>query len=290
MTKTLFALVREKNSEHVVYRVAVNAQVQAQLDQLFETQEQDFLAHVDEEIEFDGMYKPDREEILYIEDAKLVSPLNATLEQNPTAYPLLDVGNLAFTKILLLFRESTTQNGRLLMQRFSRKQFLSNSGLSLILQGDTYRKLVEPGFSLDDKVSAYVLDNRVYFKSFFQLRTMLTVQEHFKVATETQVHEFANKSQLYVENEALFASNADQTSRRLIHGIDKSGVLETVGVETIAAHAMKVDIKLSVEDGKLVMPMEKKEMKLVLRFLEQSVYKGLLTEEVFVANSKRTVG
>lgn len=288
MTNVLFAMLRNQD-QHEVRRVPVSAQVQAQLDQLFESQEQAFTAGITEDVPFDGMYKPDKEEILFIDDQDLTAPLREAIAANPTAIKTLDIANMNNARVQFLFRRSTLQQDRIVLQRFSSRQYLSNSGLALILKAGTYQKLVDPGFSLDDKISAYVVGSKIYFKSFFQLRTMLTVQEHFTEATEPQVEKFSEHDSLLIDNKALFTSNADQTCRRLVGSIQKSGVLDTVQPEEIVGKANELGLALELSNGRIRIPEEKKEMKLTLRFLEQSVFKGVLTEEVFLSNSKRPV-
>lgn len=288
MTNILFAMVKN-GSSHEVRRVPVTAQVQSQLDQLFEHQERTFLADVSEDIPFDGMYKPDKEELLYIDDADLTAPLHKAISLNASAFPILDVGSLSNSRIQFLFRKSTLQYDRILLQRFTSRQYLSNSALAVILRSGTYEKLVDPGFSFDDKVSAHVVGSRVYFRSFFQLRAMLTVQDHLTEATTPQLESFADHDSLRIENKALFMANSDQTCRRLVGSIQRSDVLNIVTPQKIVERALEVGLELNLSDGKILIPSDKAKMKLALRFLEQSVFRGVLTEEVFMSNSKRLV-
>ena len=88
MTSTLFALVK-RGQETSVRRVPVNSQVHIHLDALFETQERSFVNDIENQIKFDGMYKPDAEEILYIDDAKILSEMTNTLSTNTTSYDIL---------------------------------------------------------------------------------------------------------------------------------------------------------------------------------------------------------
>ena len=79
----------------------------------------------------------------------------------------------------------------------------------------------------------------------------------------------------------------DQTSRKLVRGITGSGVLGNFTADQIKARADQLNLGLELQDGKIVMPSEKKDVKALLRFLENSVYTGPFSGTTYVTNSKR---
>ena len=62
MPRTFYALCRVGGTD-TVRRIPVQAQVQAELEGLFDVQEQEFLAGRDEEIDFTGDWKPDSNQL-----------------------------------------------------------------------------------------------------------------------------------------------------------------------------------------------------------------------------------
>ncbi len=288
MSRTFFAICR-MGAENVVRRIPVRAAVQGELEQLFDAQEATFLAGRDEEVVFDGDWKPDGNQLLVVNDPDLASLFSATFENGPAAYDQLDVANYDEARIKGVFTHSATQQGRVLLQRFQTSQYLQKSGLTLIFSNNQFGKLSEHGFALDARLTALVDEDDFKFVSFRNLRTILTIQHHFEQATEAEVTEFRENERFHVENAALFDAAMDERSRKLIRGIRRSGVLEEHGVEAIRERASSVGLNIDVQEGRLVLPGDKRRLKTILSFLEESVYKGVFSDETFETNSKRPV-
>ncbi|WP_271437096.1 hypothetical protein [Lentibacter algarum] len=288
MPRSLFALCRV-GDENVVKRIPLQAGVQAELEALFDEQETAFLAGRDEEVAFDGGWKPDRNQLLTINDAALVALFNETLENGPAAYDSLDIADYADAGIKAIFTKSEVVEGRVLVQRFRTSQFLQKSGITLVFNNNRFGKLSEHGFALDARLTLIIEGDVVKFQSFHSLRTVLTVQYHFEQATDAEVTTFAEHGHFHVENRALFDAAMDERSRKLIRGISASGILVDHNVASIIEKAGTVGLQITEQDGKLVLPGEKRRLKTILSFLEESVFKGVFSEQVFETNSKRTV-
>ena len=288
MPRSFFALCRV-GEENVVRRVPLQAGIQAELEQLFDGQETAFLAGRDEEVEFNGDWKPDSNQIMTLEDANLVQPFTLTLQDGPAAYERLDISQYDQAGIKAIFTHSEVVEGRVLIQRFKTSQYLQKSGITLVFTNNQFGKLSDHGFALDARLTAIVEGNLVKFHSFHSLRTILTVQEHFHQATNQQVREFAGHATFHVENVALFDAAMDERSRKLIRGIALSGVLNDHDVVAIRDKASSVGLEIDLHEGRLVLPGEKRRLKTILSFLEESVYKGVFTDATFETNSKRPV-
>ena len=76
MPRTFFAICRI-GAENVVRRIPIRAAVQNELEQLFDAQEATFLAGRDEEVVFDGDWKPDGNQLLVVNDPDLASLFSA---------------------------------------------------------------------------------------------------------------------------------------------------------------------------------------------------------------------
>lgn len=286
MPRTLFALCKQ-DGENVVLRVPLEAGVQADVEQLFDQQEVAFFAGKDEPIEFTGDWKPDANELLCIADANLLGQLNATLINGAGAYDRLDIANYDQAGIKALLMHSAQIPGQILVQKFRTSQYLQRKGLTLTFNNNTFGKLSEKGFSLDERLGAVIRGDVVMFVSFHVLRSFLTVQEHFSEATAPEVDIFANHLSFHVENRAIFDGNMDERCRKLIRGIRKSGVLDNHNATEIITRAATVGLTLNQQGGRIVLPSVKRELKTVLSFLEESVYKGVFSDETYMTNSKR---
>lgn len=288
MPRTLFALCRQ-DGQNVVRRVPLEAGVQAEVEAVFDEQERSFFDGKDDPIEFNGDWKPDGNELLCITDEDLLAQVNETLVDGAGAYDQLDITDYEAAGVKALFMHSERLRGKLLFQKFRASQYLQKKGLTLFFNDNQFGKLTEHGFSLDERLAAVVDGNTVMFVSFHVLRSFLTVQEHFSEATEQEVDRFANHPSFHIENRALFDGHMDERCRKLIRGIHKSRVLDEHNAAEIIARANTVGLELGEEAGRIVLPSVKRELKTVLSFLEESVYKGVFSDETYLTNSKRPV-
>ncbi len=288
MPRSFFALCRV-GEDNVVKRIPLQAAVQNELEQLFDEQEAAFLAGRDEEVEFNGDWKPDRNQLLTISDEDLIEPFTSTLENGPAAFENLDIANYDDAGIKAIFTHSDDEEGRILVQRFRTSQYLQKSGITLVFNNNRFGKLSDHGFALDARLTLVIEDDLMKFHSFHSLRTVLTVQYHFEQATDAEVNTFAEHSHFHIENRALFDAAMDERSRKLIRGISSSGILADHDAATIRDKAASVGLQIDAQDGKLVLPGEKRRLKTILSFLEESVFKGVFSDQVYETNSKRTV-
>lgn len=288
MPRTFFAICRVDDA-NVIRRIPLRAGVQVEMEALFDSQEQAFLEGRDEEVAFDGGWKPDDNELLMIDDQALAAPFIQTLTDGPAAYDQLDISNYAAAGIKGIFTRSSVEEHRVLLQRFQTSQYLQKSGLTLVFSNNQFGKLSEHGFSLDTRLTAIVEGDRFKFISFRNLRTILTIQQHFEQATDAEVAEFRAHASFHIQNAALFDAAMDERSRKLIRGIGKSGVLNNHDCASICEKAGSVGLVIDLHDGRLVLPGDKRRIKTILSFLEESVYKGVFSDGTYETNSKRLV-
>ncbi|PZX23640.1 hypothetical protein H9N28_12640 [Rhodobacter capsulatus] len=286
MPRTLFALCNH-DGQTVVRRVPLEDGVQGDVERIFDEQEQSFFLGKDEPIEFNGDWKPDENQLLCITDRDLLAQMNETLAIGAGAYDRLDISSYDTAGVKALFMHSEQIKGHILLQKFRTSQYLQRKGLTLAFNGNQFGKLSERGFSLDERLGAVVDGDTVMFVSFHVLRSILTVQEHFAEATAQEVDEFAQHASFHIENRAVFDSHMDERCRKLIRGISKSRVLVDHNAAEIIARAKTVGLTLVEDGGRIVLPSVKRDLKTVLSFLEESVYKGVFSEETFLTNSKR---
>ena len=288
MPRTFFAICRVGDA-NVIRRVPLRAGVQAELEALFDNQEEKFLAGRDEEVAFNGDWKPEQNELLVIEDQLLASPFTETLDNGPAAYDQLDISNYAEAGIKGIFTRSERDQQRILLQKFQTSQYLQKSGLTLVFSNNQFGKLSEKGFALDARLTAVIEGDQFKFLSFRNLRTILTIQHHFELATDAEVTTFRDHASFHVENAALFDAAMDERSRKLVRGIERSGVLNDHDCAAIREKAGSVGLQIDLHEGRLVLPGDKRSLKTILSFLEESVYKGVFSEGTFETNSKRLV-
>ena len=66
-----------------------------------------------------------------------------------------------------------------------------------------------------------------------------------------------------------------------------SGTLKNYSATNIRSLAKKTGLDIIVKDKKVVIPSDKKERRIVLGFLDEEVYKGVFSQNLYQTNSKK---
>lgn len=285
MTKNLFAACRTDNEGLIAKRVRVTQPVQDAIEQLFVQQEADFVSGITEEVEFDGAWKPDDNEMLTIALPDEAKVFTDTIAANALGLPDLDAANFADENVRALF---VGDANRVLIQRFAPPQVLSRR-FSLLLDNNTFKKLDQPAFALDVRLTCVIRDGKIKFKSFHALRQIVDLFDFYQEATDQGIADFAAKPIFDVADIDQFKHNADQTCRKLIYAIGRDGVLDRHSADEIATAAQGVGLKLDVDNDKIKVPTDRAGLKQLLRFLDDGLYEASLSGQRYVTNSKKKV-
>ena len=286
MPENLFAACRIKD-ELVPRRVHLDGTIQDQIEGIFAHQAQVFFEGVDEEVLFDGRWKPDESEVLTVAVTPEAEMLLETLNRNPTSIEPLDLANFASAGVKALFTgDGTMDTGRVLVQRFTPGQVLDRK-FALILQGNSFRRLADPAFVLASSLAFVIEGGAIKFKSFPSLRAVLDVLDIYRDATDQELREFAGHPSLRVEELEDFVLTADQITRKLINAVIATGILDEYTPTQIQEAAASTQLNLVLEGDRIVVPTTRREMKDLLIFLDESRYNGPLSGRTFVTNSRK---
>lgn len=288
----LFALTDDPANRRL--RFALSNEVQADLTTLLNQQEAEFINNAQEEIPFDGKYKPDFGEVLKIEGFDDIDGLGDAVK-NPLSIPEVSPTPEAFETIKALFSGYVRPDGVpvVLIQRFDKRRVISTNGLSIFHSSNIYKKIEGVGLTIDNKLTAIFSGDVLKFHSFHLLRQIFDVSEYYKEATDGDIEQFATLACLKVEDDSSLVTICDTWVRRKLWLISHSQILQRVPVSDIKAVAAEFNIGFDtvIEDGneRIVIPDEKKDLKTFLRFLDEDYYKSPLLQNRYLSNSKRPV-
>ncbi len=286
---TLYAACRLGAALEVKH-VRVTQQVQAKLGGIFEQQAVAFLEGINEEVPFNGDWKPDADELLTMDLPDEAAALVATAGVNPMAVPDLDTANFADEGIKALFVPSQVGGRpRVLIQLFSAQQLLERRH-AFMLQGTVFRELTEPAFTLDNYLSAIIEDGKLKFKSFHRIKALFSLTQFYQEATDPEIETFCAHESIHVPDAAAFKAAADQPIRKMVHAVTRTNVLGNYTPAEILQSAASVGLVIALHDGKIAMPTEKRDIKTLFRFLDDGIYEAPLTKARYMANSKRLFG
>ena len=282
----LFALTSVPGAR--IVRFPLTADLQAEVEAVFNEQLQAFETGIVDTIVFDGRYIPDEGELLLIADFADVDGLQEAVA-NPLNIEAFDPAQHSLDAVKALFT-SKTDNGstRVLVQCFERRRLIANKGLAMFFSNDTFRKMSDAGLTLDTRLLAVLEGTSLKFQSFHFLRRVFDVSEHYNEATNDEVNAFASHAKMSVEDLPGFLASAGQLVRKKIALISQSGILDNFTTEQIVASAQSFSVAITTSpDGRIILPTNKTELRRLLRFLDEDYYESALSQTRYVSNSKR---
>ncbi|WP_216596745.1 hypothetical protein, partial [Pseudomonas coronafaciens] len=182
----LFALT--SNPAKRIVRFNLSSQVQSDLTAYMKAQERAF-DEADQEVDFDGKYKPDPGEVLCISNYDDIDDLASAIN-NPLALDEVEPSEEFFVQIKALFTGYNDQgNLKILLQSFDRRKIISTNGLSIFHSANVYKKIEGIGLTVDHKLTAILEEGRLRFFSFHSARQIFDLSEYYKEATDDDVKE-----------------------------------------------------------------------------------------------------
>lgn len=287
----LFALVDDEDSP--VRRIPLTAALNVELAELFAEQQATMLGDK-QQLEFTGSYNVDEGEIFTIADYPLPPTISEAVS-NPLTCQMLNL-NTETHRIKALFSGVWSATHKVVnFQVFDTGKLLSR-GFTLIGSGDTYKKLEEPGLVLQDKLTAHFNSETLYFTSYHNTKRFLDLSDFYHEATNIEIDAFTKFELFSFENKASFKSDADSIIRKKIGLMLKNDVLKGITVSEIQTVANNFNTELPEEhhisiciddDGKLLIPEDKKQLKELIRFLDEDYVTAPLTKRKCLTNSKQ---
>lgn len=290
-SSNLFALVGDDVAP--IRRIPLTASLNSELIQIFARQ-QAALLDEKQSIAFTGSYNVDEGEIFTIDDYSLVPEIGHSIG-NPLTCPVLDL-NAETHRIKALFSGNWVDGNQTVNFQVFDSGKLLKCGLTLIGSGGTYKKLEEPGLVLQDKITAHYHNGTLYFSSYHNAKRFLGLAEYYREATETDLDDFAATDLFEFEDLSKFKEQADSIIRKKIALLQKNEVLKDVSVLDIQSVANNFNAELPEyhhinivinAEGKLVVPEDKKQLKELIRFLDEDYVTAPLTKRKCLTNSKQ---
>lgn len=286
-------LLSEEGSESHIYRLETDADAQRAINGMLSTASQKLIQDK-ERIPFDGNYKPNADEYLAIERFCVPEEIRQAV-RDPLGVEPFRRGEEAFPPIKMLFvgdceKSEDSVRFHFAFQRFRKEQYLSANQINLFLDKNTFIRQRNFGLGITDTVDCLYTDEALCFSSFYYARQVFDLRNYYREATDTELASFSDNPGLVLEDKDVFMKSADSWIRRKISLIQDSGVLETHKPAELVERAEEIGLHLTTKEDKLVLPKDKKQVKVILGFLDEEAYKGIFSGTTYLANSKRKLG
>lgn len=275
MTNNFFAILSDGSVRKILLTQPITASIRA----VFINYGKYILNDDVEQIQFNGNYKLDDEEILFI-TMDLPEALS-DVATNSIGIPNLDLNNDTI-KTLFWF-----ENDKYYFQNFDSRKLLANKNV-LFYSNNTYSKLESDAFVVDNVVNAIYENGNFYFRSYANANKIFPLIEYFEEATNDEIIAFVGNDKVSV-NQQWLLDNSNTLIRKHITLLQQSKILITANTKKIKTSANKFKLKIELDTlGKIVFPPNKKSCKDILTFLNEQYYIGLITGNKYRTNSKRT--
>lgn len=236
-------------------------------------------------VQFNGQYKPDEDEVLVAQ-----IDLDESFEYIPNNTLEIDVVHLPEDDVIAL---GLYHDGVYYFQSIFNQIILKNERFALFFSEDLYKKVENRSiFTIDDTVHAIYHDGFLYFMSYPIVNRIFPLRDLFDAANDATIENVISNELFKGTDLEWFKNNADQKMRKQIAQINQDGVIPKINPTSrrFVSLAKKANINAAVyENGHIVLPTTKKECKQVLAFLNQDVFLGIFTKELFRSNSKRKI-
>lgn len=289
MYENASVMVMLQNNEKLeIRKIETDRKAQAAICQSYE-RAQKSMHEGTEQIPFDGNYKPDTDEVLYICNFVLDKMIRDAVE-TPAGVETFIPDEVNADGIKAIF-VGEVRNGKMVIafQKFKREQYICERGINLFFDKETFVLEKRFGISISEEIDCIYEDGKLIFKSFFMARQIFSLMEYYREATQGEVERFTQRKELAMDNPEAFIGQADSRVRKKIASIMDSGVLEKFSARDIQKIGKQTGIDVAIRDKKIVIPSDKKHMKIVLGFLDEEVYKGAFSNATYITNSKRSV-
>lgn len=238
-----------------------------------------------ERILFDGQYKPEENQILEIKNFTL--PFNTDFD-NP-----LNLEKVVFTDIELIKALVINNNELIGFQCFDKRKIIEPNKLNIIFSSNTFSKLKDKGITIDDDLDVVFKkqDNSLLFSSYHNATKIFNLSKYFREATQQEITEFFN-SEIFSETPKSINMILNSRLKKKIFLIKKNKIIDKLKEDNIFTEVKNYSKNLGLSDyfdsktKKIKIPDDKKEIKKIICFLNEDLYKSPISQIIYETNSK----
>lgn len=269
---------------HRILHVQIDSVIQRNLTDVFAKQRNAFL-NDREEIEYQPGYHPDQNEIFKISPFEDLDDL-LEITTSPSSCESLEP-NLEMYSNITAFFAFDSNNNELLFQNFDSRGVISTER-SLYWSNNTFTQINVPGISLAKNLTAIVRGEELLFQSSWSARRIFDLTQYLKEATDDQIEKFIQHSSFNCSDKSKFFLQLGAAERIKVCLILESGVLDTYTPKQMGLVAADLKYELPLDqNGRIVFQGEKKQIKVLLRFLAEEYMMSPLTDRIHIVTSKR---
>jgi hypothetical protein len=182
---------------------------------------------------------------------------------------------------------------RAAFKRLDKSRIIDQRVLRIVWSRDTFDRIDGPGMTVPEGLDALYEEGTLYFNNHQTASGFLDLTDAFDEASGPQIDDVMNQGVLLFAGEGTIHDFVNQTNKRAISMLWRSGRLSSIEVQDVMDKAAEYGIELQtgVSEGqeRILVPDTNKGFKELLDLLNQDYFPGIFDGEHYVANSKRPV-
>jgi hypothetical protein len=177
---------------------------------------------------------------------------------------------------------------RAIFKELSGARIIDQSPRNFFLRRSTLTRIDRPGLSVPEPVHAVYEGDDLYFHSYDTAKKFLDLAGIYSEAAREDVETFLRTAPVAFEGEGNLYDLTDSWSRRRISMIVADPVWERMSLREICnrAEALPFDVATRNSGTVLLLPNDRANLKEVIRFINQDIFRSILTDELHYAGSK----
>ena len=232
---------------------------------------------------FSGEYKPEENEILYIENFD-----NPHINIDALSTGQLDENEIESIKTLVFKMDDK----KIAYQCFDNRKIIRPEKWFLIYSNNTYCKIDNRGLIIDNKIDAIFCGNKLLFSSYHNASKIFDLSRYYREATDNEIENFI-KNKIIKDGESFDKNLLNSKMKKKIYLILKNNVLKQVkdNFESVAEYSEKVGMSSCFDKSntKIIFPNDKNKVEKLLNFLNDDLYNSPITGNNYETNSKRKI-
>lgn len=286
-------VIIRKRTQTDLLQIPLSDELQRALSKDWHCQYDAFVNDI-QEIPFESGYKPEEHERFCELEYKLPEWLAEESSLTISSLGKIDNSEIQMKGIkgIVAFARNECDEELIMFQNFRSYQVIGRSRTA-ILSGDTYTNIEKPGLILGEKLSAVYqpTERKLLFDNFYNVNIFLPLSEYFRPASEDDIRRILSHEKLDPEDSEVLATNPNQWFRTRFATLERSGFLDQHAVRDIQSRSVtyEVSIQLSADEKKIVFPSDKSAAKRLLQFLNEEIFRGPVTGDIYETNSKKRI-
>ena len=273
-------LRKTKNASYEVERLSIGGNASTQCISTISRASSRFLCPT--AVEYSPEYKLDSDQIFVIRDFPLPQLLQNAFRNSATLKTYSPGSTLDIITV------ANKDSNSIAFQRVKKSQILSNK-LCLFLSGDSFVQNNKTGFVINESINCLYHGNDLYFTSYNLANQIFDLKQYYEEASDAAVKAFINNNLFELEDvESFTTSIKTHEMRRKLVLVEKTGVLNH-SFEEIVKIAEEKNIPIRVSNDRIIIPKDRQELRIVIGFLTDKVFRSNFTNELFITNSVQNI-